>query len=119
MAKKEIKMAKKTTGHVTNCRVKVVFKRGVCMFGHEVGDEWILDRYTPEGICNYAYHAFYPNVRIIQRKGDYQFPAGSGVIRSGCPDAWNQVVFELSPVQGTPFQTPPLPETSGHLEYLR
>ena len=59
-------IAKKSTGKLANVRVKVVFKKGVCTAGHKLGDEWIISRLTPAGMCAMAYHAIYPNIRILQ-----------------------------------------------------
>ena len=119
MKKSTGELAKKATGKLAHVKVKVVFKKGVCTAGHEVGDEWIIGRLTPGGMCAMAYHAIYPNIRILQRGGRYEYPAGSGLIRSACTDAWNQVVFELIPVPGTGAEPSPLPATCGYLEYLK
>ena len=118
MEKKQAKKMKKTAGNITDVRVKVVYKRGFCVFGHEVGDEWIVGGTTRYGFCPMAYHAIYPNIRLLQRGGYYNYPAGSGVIRSSCTDAWNLVVFELSQVPRTGHTNPPLPGTCGYIEYL-
>ena len=98
--------------------VKVVYKRGTCVYGHEVGDEWVVGNTTPAGICNAAYIALYPFIRVYQLGGRYEFPRGSGVARMCCPDAWNQVIFELTPIPATDAKTLPLPPTSGHLDAL-
>jgi len=110
---------RESTGIVYDCKVKVVFVRDHCNMGHKVGDEWIVGRTTPAGICTMAYNAIYPNIRLLQRGGHYRFPAGSDVIRSGCTDAWNTVVFETSVVPGSGVTPRPLPRASGSLEQLK
>ena len=74
---------KRSTGMLGDVKVKVVFVKGTCLAGHKVGQEWIIGRRTCQGICNSAYNAIYPNIRLLQRGGDYEYPAGSGVIRYG------------------------------------
>ena len=112
-------MAKATEPVRNDVRVKVVYKRGTCVYGHKVGDEWIVGTTTPAGICNPAYMTLYPFLRVYQLGGKYEFPRGSGVARVCCPDAWNQVIFELSAVPATgKGAICALPPESGNLDAL-
>ena len=110
----------KPTTKVTDVRVKVVSRKGVCAFGHKVGDEWIVGATTPAGICNAAYAALYPHIRVLQRGGDFSYPVGSDLARMACPDGWNPTIFELSRVPETARdrEVQALPKTAGHLEHL-
>ena len=103
---------------VNRVRVKVVFKKGICGAGHKVGQEWIVSNRTPEGICTSAYASICPIIQSLRFGGHIEYPAGSGVMRLGCPDAWNQVVFELSSEKANE-RRPKLPEICGDLEYLQ
>jgi len=107
-----------SVGKSWDVKVKVVYQKGVCNFGHKVGNEWTVGPTTPEGICNAAYAAIYPHIRVLQRGGQYEYPKGSGVCRFCCPDLWNPVVFELSPVPGTGRKSKPMDPGAGHLESL-
>jgi len=89
-------------------RMKIVSQQGSCVFGHKLGDEWIIGTNTPVGgvntplgICNGAYHALYPFIRVLQFGGQYEWPAGSGTCRLCCPDPYNQIIFELTRVEGS------------------
>ncbi len=103
----------------TDVKVKVVFVKGICNAGHKVGQEWIVRRHTPSGLCVSAFHSIFHSLYFLLRGGELETVPGSGVIRSACPDAWNQVVFELSPIPGTRRRSAKLPETFGHVEYLQ
>ncbi len=111
-------MSTYTGSIITDVKVKVVSAKGVCVYGHRLGDEWVVGFTTPLGICNAAYMALYPHIRVLQRGGSHEYPKGSGVIRIGCPDPWNLVVFELSPLPGTTRVAPTGPTGSGHLDTL-
>jgi len=103
----------------TDVKVRIVFVKGICNAGHKVGQEWIVRRHTPHGLCVNAFHSIFHSLYFLLRGGKLETVAGSGVIRSACPDAWNQVVFELSPIPGTRRKSPKLPETFGLVEYLQ
>ena len=115
---KKAQQGQTSVGKAWDVKVKVVYQKGVCNFEHKVGDEWIVGPTTPAGICNAAYMAIYPHIRVLQRGGDYEYPKGSGVCRFSCPDLWNPVVFELSKVSGTARASKPMDPGAGHLESL-
>ena len=102
----------------TDVKVKVVFVKGICNAGHKVGQEWVIRRHTPRGLCVSAFHSIFHSLYFLLRGGKLETVPGSGVIRSACPDAWSQVIFELSPIPGTKRKSPKLSETFGRLEYL-
>ena len=111
-------MATPTRGFITDVKVKVVHTKGVCVYGHKVGDEWSVGYTTPAGICNVAYAAIYPHIRVLQRGGAYEYPGNSGVVRAGCPDPWNLTVFELSPITETKRPALTAPPGAGELDTL-
>jgi uncharacterized repeat protein (TIGR04076 family) len=108
----------RSTSSITDVKVKIVHIKGTCPYEHKVGDEWTVDHKTPGGMCNMAYMSMYPHIRVLQRGGQYELPKGSGVIRLGCPDAWNLVVFELQAVEGTARPAPQLSPGTGDLDKL-
>jgi uncharacterized repeat protein (TIGR04076 family) len=81
-----------------NVAVKVISQKGTCDAGHKVGDEWLLSSKTPEGICLTAFHALFPNARVLMFGGAFPWYRERIAIVA-CPDAKNPVVFELRPVE--------------------
>ncbi len=114
------KGGKDMPGAMSQVKVKVVYQKGVCSWGHKLGDEWVVGNTTPAGICNATYAMLYPHIHGLQQGGQYEYPKSSGVSRFGCPDAWNVVVFELSVVPGSSqYYGNKLPPGSGCLETLK
>ena len=75
--------------------VKVVSQKGECANEHKVGEEWIFDRKSPEGICLSAFNALLPDLRALMFNGRLPWTEDPDVTWIGCPDAKNPVVFEL------------------------
>ncbi len=75
--------------------VKVISQKGTCVQEHKVGDEWVIGRKTPEGICLSALDALFPNVRVLMFGGSFPWETDPDVATVACPDAENPVVFEL------------------------
>ena len=107
-----------TRGFITSVKVEIVYLKGTCVYGHKMGDNWIVEYTTPAGICNAAYMALYPHIRVLQRGGSFEYPKDSGVTRIGCPDPWNLIVFELSPISGTTHPAVAAPPGSGEIDTL-
>jgi len=105
---------------IMDVRIKVVYQKGHCAFGLKEGDEWIVGATTPAGICNAAYISLYPYLRVLQRDGTNKYHLGAKVTRVACPDAWNPIVFELSPVLESVRDSPigALDKTCGYVEHL-
>ena len=86
---------------------KVISQQGTCFAGHKVGDEWLFDRgmKSPAGLCNSAFAALFPHIRMLQGGGGYDPEiakrVGHGELEPGaaptltCPDADNPLVFRL------------------------
>lgn len=75
--------------------VRVVSQKGTCVQEHKVGDEWVIGRKTPEGICLSAFDALFPNARVLMFGGVFPWETDPDVSTVACPDAKNPVVFEL------------------------
>ena len=76
-------------------RVSVVSQKGTCAAEHKVGDQWVIDTKTPEGICLSGFYALLPNLRILRYGGSFPWATDPDVTTVACPDAANPVVFEL------------------------
>ncbi len=75
--------------------VKIVSKLGHCDNGHKVGDEWIVGDKTPEGICLSAFDSLSSSIQVFMFGGSFPWEDNPDVVTIACPDAENQVVFEL------------------------
>ncbi len=75
--------------------IRVVSQKGECVLEHKVGDQWIIDKKSPEGICLSAFDALSPNLRVLMFGGAFPWEADPEVSTVACPDAANPVVFEL------------------------
>ena len=75
--------------------VKVISQKGTCVQEHKVGDEWVIGRKTPEGICLSAFDALFPSARVLMFGGVFPWGTDPDVTTVACPDAKNPVVFEL------------------------
>jgi len=75
--------------------IKVVSQKGTCALGHRVGDQWIVDWKTPEGICLSAFNSLFPSLAALMFGGSFPWESDPDVTTVACPDAANPVVFEL------------------------
>lgn len=75
--------------------VKVISQKGTCVAEHKVGDQWIIEKTTPGGVCLGAYHSLYPNVRTLMFGGVLPWAEDPDTAIVACPDAKNPVVFEV------------------------
>ena len=74
---------------------KVVSQKGTCTHEHKVGDEWVIGRKTPAGICMSAFYTLFPSVRVLMFGGTLPWESDPDVTTIACPDAENPVVFKL------------------------
>jgi uncharacterized repeat protein (TIGR04076 family) len=90
---------KSLPNHWESCnKVKVTVEsiRGICTAGFQVGDYWILQKYTPPmEFCGMAFLTLYPSIRSLVFDGKIPF-AKNNVLRVACPDAKNCTVFSVS-----------------------
>ncbi len=75
--------------------LKVVSQKGTCGAEHKVGDEWVIGRKTPEGMCLSAFNTLLPYTRVLMFGGALPWETDPDVTTAACPDAKNPVVFEL------------------------
>ncbi len=76
-------------------RIEVISQEGRCAQEHKVGDSWVVEGKTPEGICLSAYDALSSRLQVLMFSGALPWSADPDVARVACPDAKNPVVFEL------------------------
>ena len=75
--------------------IEVVSQKGECVLEHKVGDQWVVERKTPEGMCLSAFNALFPSLRVLMFGGAFPWEDNPDVTTVACPDAVNPVVFEL------------------------
>ena len=75
--------------------IRVVSQKGSCEAGHRVGDEWVIEEKTPEGICTFAFSSLFPFLTPLMVGGSFPWETDPNVATVACPDAANPVVFEL------------------------
>lgn len=83
------------TSEVKGVKVRVISQHGHCGSGHKVGDEWVMNRETPAGICLPAFNAILLDARAIMYGGDFPWTSNSDTAIVTCPDPNNPVVFEI------------------------
>ena len=75
--------------------IKVISAKGTCPNGHKVGDEWVIKRKTPEGICLGAFGTLLPFIRVLTFGGEFPWSTDPDVATIACPDAENSLVYEI------------------------
>lgn len=79
--------------------VKVISQKGHCANEHKVGDEWVIGKKTPEGMCLSAFNAVCLRARVLMFGGVLPWENDPDVSTIACPDAKNPVVFQLRRLQ--------------------
>jgi uncharacterized repeat protein (TIGR04076 family) len=81
--------------------VKVISQKGICQFGHKVGDTVIFDGETIQGrICVSALYSFLPKVFALRYGANFPWlKEDKNISTHACPDAFNPTVFEIRRVQ--------------------
>ena len=82
-------------------QVKIVSQGGTCPQGHKVGEEWVIERKTPRGMCISAFNALYSVVRVPSLGGAHPWSDNPDTAAVACPDAENPVVFETRRLRKT------------------
>jgi len=82
-----------------NVQVRVISQKGTCAIGHKVGDEFVISRTTPEGICLSAFNTFFPAMRTLMFGGTFPWSDDPDTATMACPDAENPVVFKLTRIR--------------------
>jgi len=75
--------------------IEVLSQTGRCTAEHKVGDSWVVDRKTPEGICLFAFNSLLTRLQALEFGGTFPWAKDPDVITAACPDGNNPVVFEL------------------------
>ena len=73
----------------------VISQKGSCGAGHSVGQEFVINGKTPEGICLSAFDSMSPALRVLMFGGAFPWSEDPDATTVACPDGANPVIFEL------------------------
>ena len=82
-------------------KINVISQKGTCPQDHKVGDEYLISKKTPEGICLSAFNSLFPAARVLMFGGIFPWAKDPDTATVACPDAENPVVFELRRIPKT------------------
>ena len=84
--------------HANKVRIRVAEVKGICTANHKVGDEWIVQKFTPPDFCGSAYCTLYASIKTLVFGGKIPWEK-NGEVRVACADSINTVVFTLKAIQ--------------------
>ena len=67
-------------------RVTLLSQIKKCPNGHQVGDQWLIGRKTPAGMCLGAFNSLLPYVTTLRFGGSFPWEAEEGKGTFCCPD---------------------------------
>jgi len=76
--------------------VTVKSQKGICAFGHKVGDKIIFDGKSIKGnICYSALMTLLPKIYAMRYGAEFPWAENKDITYNACPDPENPVVFEI------------------------
>jgi uncharacterized repeat protein (TIGR04076 family) len=72
----------------------VIEIKGICHYGHKLGDRLELSCYDSGGFCGYCYHNLFHNLQTFVNGGSLPWWPEGGFFAE-CPDTENRVVLKL------------------------
>jgi len=76
-------------------RMRIVSIAGRCPNGHRVGEEYVVERKTPAGICLGSFGACMPYLTALRFGASFPWDPQGAATDIGCPDPVNNVVWRL------------------------
>jgi uncharacterized repeat protein (TIGR04076 family) len=76
-------------------RITLISQLGACPNGHKVGDEFLIGRKTPEGLCMGAFASLLPYVTTLRFGGSFPWEKKEDEATFCCPDPKVCNVFRL------------------------
>ncbi len=68
--------------------------KGICSWGHKVGDKIELSGHNTGGLCGVFYHDIFPSIIMLQFGGSYPW-GNPDRVEKECTDKSNAVTIEL------------------------
>jgi len=78
-----------------NVKIKLVSQLKKCPAGHQVGDEFVVGRHTPGGICMGAFGSLMPFITALRFGGSFPWEKNPDEGTFCCPDPKVVNVFHL------------------------
>jgi uncharacterized repeat protein (TIGR04076 family) len=69
-----------------------------CPAGHKVGDQWVVSRYTPAGMCLGAFNSILPYITTLRFGGSFPWEKNADSGTFCCPDPAVVNTFRLERV---------------------
>ena len=86
-------------------RITLISQLKKCPAGHRVGDQFLVGRYTPGGLCMGAFGSLFPFITTLRFGGAFPWEKTEGKGAFCCPDPEVANVFRLERVtESTPDQ---------------
>ena len=76
-------------------KVTISSTSGTCARGHKIGDSWIFDDKTPDGMCLSAFASLLPWDQALRWGGEFSFTKDREAIDIVCPDPNNHIIFKV------------------------
>jgi uncharacterized repeat protein (TIGR04076 family) len=76
-------------------RVTLISQSGRCLNGHKVGDEFLVGRTTPGGLCMGAFASLLPYITTLRFGGSFPWEKNADEGTFCCPDPEVCNVFRL------------------------
>ncbi|MEO0226123.1 MAG: TIGR04076 family protein [candidate division WOR-3 bacterium] len=76
-------------------RVRIKSIEGKCPMKFKVGQTWLIDKKTPGGMCQAAFHSIYSALRVFRFGGSHPWDKRRDITYVCCPDPENHVLYEL------------------------
>ena len=76
-------------------KITLISQLKECPAGHKVGDEFVVGRYTPGGMCMGAFNSLLPYITTLRFGGSFPWEKDPDVATFCCPDPEVVNVFRL------------------------
>jgi uncharacterized repeat protein (TIGR04076 family) len=76
-------------------KITLISQLKKCPAGHSVGDEFIIGRFTPEGMCMGAFASLLPFITTLRYGGSFPWEKNPDTGTFCCPDPEVVNVFHL------------------------
>ena len=82
-------------------KITLIHQNRRCHVGHEVGDEWVVGRYTPTGMCLGAFSSLAPYITALRFGANFPWEQQPGEASIACPDGQVCNTFHLKRLDET------------------
>lgn len=80
-------------------RITLISQKSKCAAGHRVGDQFLVGRKTPDGLCIWAFNSLLPFITTLRFGGTFHWEKNSDQGTFCCPDSTVVNTFRLERVR--------------------